>query len=122
VLAIISKVYEGVVSDETRGESMTNYFYDLPTTSKRRNRYIFPPNSPGSLKIANLPDLFSRKQFNRLSPYVYPRKLFVLNLSVHTDKQVAGFTNVSQSLYVIADLDSEDGLNLIQEALISLVC
>ncbi len=100
---------------------MVNYFYDLPTTSKRRNRYIYPTNSLGSLKIANLPELFSRKQFKRLSPYVYPRTLFVLNPSVHTNKHVAGFTNVSQSLYVIADLDSEDGLNLMKEALLSLV-
>lgn len=69
------KVYEGSLSDATKGESMSNYFYDLPTSSKRRNRYIFPSNAAGSLRIVNLPELFGRARF-RVSPptYIYPRR------------------------------------------------
>ncbi|KIM46645.1 glycosyltransferase family 24 protein [Hebeloma cylindrosporum] len=99
------KVYEGSLSDATKGESMSNYFYDLPTSSKRRNRYIFPSNAAGRLRIVNLPELFGRARF-RVSPptYIYPPE----------------FDSVSESLYIVADFDSVAGLDLIKEGLNSL--
>lgn len=109
---------------------MSNYFYDLPTSSKRRNRYIFPSNAAGSLRIVNLPELFGRARF-RVSPptYIYPRrwlflwlagfrKILVLILML----VIAEFDSVSESLYIVADLDSAAGLDLIREGLNSLVC
>ncbi|KAJ3505081.1 hypothetical protein NLJ89_g7601 [Agrocybe chaxingu] len=97
------KVYEGSLSDENKPESMSNYFYDLPTTNKRRNRYIYP--SPGGLRIVNLPEVFAKSSFRASPPtYLYP----------------SGWESVSESLYIIADLDSEAGLKLVKEALLSL--
>lgn len=51
---------------------MSNYFYDLPTTSKRRNQYIYPSGS-SPLRIFNLHDLFAQTLFS-VSPasYLYP--------------------------------------------------
>jgi len=34
---------------------MANYFYDLPTTSKRRNHYIHPLTGSKDVQIVNLP-------------------------------------------------------------------
>ncbi|KAF8954770.1 hypothetical protein BDZ97DRAFT_1908037 [Flammula alnicola] len=95
------KIYEGTLSDANKGERMSNYFYDLPTTSKRRNRYIFSSNAAGSVRILNLPEVFGK------------------TLSV-SRLRLADFESISESLYVVADLDSEAGLSLIKEALTSL--
>ncbi|KAF9530297.1 UDP-glucose:glycoprotein glucosyltransferase-domain-containing protein [Crepidotus variabilis] len=97
--AIQEKVYEGTLSDAEKPESMSNYFYDLPTTSKRRNRFIF---ASGHLKITNLVTLFEKTRF-RVSSYVYP----------------PGSNNVTQTTFVMADLDTDDGLALVREALLS---
>ncbi|KAF8155695.1 UDP-glucose:glycoprotein glucosyltransferase-domain-containing protein [Crassisporium funariophilum] len=101
------KVYEGSLSDETKGETMGTYFYDLPTTSKRRNRYIFPSNVAG-LRIVNLHELFDKTGFRHslsAASYIYPEDS----------------NSVPHSLFIIADLDSEAGVNLIKEALLSII-
>ena len=37
---------------------MSNYFYDLPTTSKRRNKYVHPSlTGPNGLRVHSLVDL-----------------------------------------------------------------
>jgi len=56
---------------ETNG--ISTYFYDLPTSSPRRNRYIFPAS--GDLRIVSVPELWRRTGF-RVSPsgFVYPRE------------------------------------------------
>lgn len=109
---------------------MSNYFYDLPTSSKRRNRYIFPSNAAGSLRIVNLPELFGRARF-RVSPptYIYPRRWLFLMLAgfrkilvLMVILVIAEFDSISESLYIVADLDSVAGLDLIKEGLNSLVC
>ena len=100
---------------------METYFYDLPTTSKRRNRYIFP-SDPSSLNIVNLPELFGKTRMRvSSSTYIYPGLslslyffVFFLNLLVESD-------SIPLSLFIIADLDSPGGLELIKEALTSLV-
>lgn len=53
---------------------MSTYFYDQPTTNLRRNRYLYPTTTPGSLRIVNVLDLFSRTGLH-VSPstYIYPR-------------------------------------------------
>jgi UDP-glucose:glycoprotein glucosyltransferase len=103
---------------------MENYFYDLPRASKRRNRYIFPSDGT-SLNIINLPELFAKARLRvSSSTYIYPGLAFsfifllppktLLFLLVESD-------SIPMSLFVIADLDSLDGLELIKEALGSLV-
>ncbi|KAG6833463.1 hypothetical protein H0H87_006830 [Tephrocybe sp. NHM501043] len=98
------KIYSGKITDE-HNETLATYFYDQPTTSLRRNRYIFSSDAPGSLRIFNLPDLFARTGF-RVAPsaFHYPPETTVIPLSV----------------YVVADLDSPDGLKLVKEALLSI--
>ncbi|KAG6876468.1 hypothetical protein C0992_012845 [Termitomyces sp. T32_za158] len=98
------QVYSGKLT-EAHNDTLGTYFYDQPTTGMRRNRYIYPTDAPESLKVFNLPELFSRTRF-RVSPatFVYPVETPVIPLS----------------LFVIADLDSQEGLKLVREALLSI--
>ncbi|KAG6824858.1 hypothetical protein H0H93_001453, partial [Arthromyces matolae] len=97
-------VYTGKLTD-THNDTLGTYFYDQPTTSIRRNQYIFPKDTPGSLRVYNLPTLFSRIGFQAApATFVYPAESAVIPLS----------------LYVVADLDSSEGLNLVKEALLSI--
>lgn len=100
---------------------MTNYFYDLPTTSKRRNPYIFPSQPQGILKIANIPALFTKIGFKLPSSYIYPRQFVSPGMYFDWQTCAADAFDVSQSLFVIADLDTDDGLDLIKESLLALV-
>ncbi|TFK38220.1 UDP-glucose:Glyco protein glucosyltransferase-domain-containing protein [Crucibulum laeve] len=95
------KVYSGEIKEDSATD-MENYFYNMPTTAKRRTRYIYPSTGGGSLRIMNLPELFEKTGL-RLSPssYIYP----------------ADTESVPMSVYVVADLDSEVGLELVKEAL-----
>ncbi|KAJ7342428.1 glycosyltransferase family 24 protein [Mycena albidolilacea] len=95
-------LYSGKISDETT-DKISTYFYDLPTSSPRRNRYIFP--APGDLRIVSLPELFSRTRF-RVTPstFVYPPETELIPLTT----------------YVVADFDTEAGLQLVREALTSI--
>ena len=52
------KVYKGELTDEEHADGMATYFYDLPTTAKRRNAYVHPSSAKaGDLRIFALPDL-----------------------------------------------------------------
>ena len=54
---------------------MSTYFYDLPTTQHRRNRYIYSTTTDGGLRIVNLPELFLRTGFSTSpSTFIYPRE------------------------------------------------
>ncbi|KAG6818363.1 hypothetical protein H0H93_005573, partial [Arthromyces matolae] len=62
-------------------------------------------DTPGSLRVYNLPTLFSRIGFQAApATFFYPAESVVIPLS----------------LYVVADLDSPEGLNLVKEALVSI--
>ncbi|KAG6827591.1 hypothetical protein H0H92_011214 [Tricholoma furcatifolium] len=98
------QIYSGRLTD-AHNETLGTYFYDQPTTGLRRNRYIYPSDGPGSLRVFNLPDLFSRTGFHvEPSSFVYPAETAAIPLS----------------LYVIADLDSPQGLELVKQALLSI--
>uniref|UniRef100_A0A8H8CJL8 Glycosyltransferase family 24 protein n=1 Tax=Psilocybe cubensis TaxID=181762 RepID=A0A8H8CJL8_PSICU len=100
------KVYAGVLADDAERETMSNYFYDLPTTSKRRNKYIYPAAGSKSVHIVNLPEVFAKSRFRlSSSAYLYPP---------------ADAQSISESLYVVADFDTEDGLALVKDAVSSL--
>ncbi|KDR79892.1 hypothetical protein GALMADRAFT_242006 [Galerina marginata CBS 339.88] len=99
------KVYEGSLTDADLAETMGNYFYDLPTTSKRRNSYIYPSTGSKNVHILNLPDVFAKTRFRvSASTYLYPSES----------------ESIPESLYIVADLDSENGLGLVKEAISSL--
>ncbi|KAG5636220.1 hypothetical protein H0H81_008754 [Sphagnurus paluster] len=98
------QVYEGKLTD-AQNETMSTFFYDQPSTGLRRNRYIYPAKAPGSLRIFNMLDLFSRTGFRSTpSTFIYPSSTSAVPLS----------------LYVVADLDSQAGLQLVKEALLSI--
>ncbi|KAJ6489844.1 glycosyltransferase family 24 protein [Mycena sanguinolenta] len=98
-------LYAGKLSDEMpEGQSISTYFYDLPTSSARRNRYIFPAS--GDLRIVDLPQLFKRTGFRAArAGFVYPPE---------TEQQIP------MTLYVVADFDTEGGVLLLKEALNSI--
>ncbi|EJC97612.1 uncharacterized protein FOMMEDRAFT_171561 [Fomitiporia mediterranea MF3/22] len=105
------KVYMAEISDEN-ADTIDTYFYDLPSTDLRRNRYIFPSTSskPGplgsvsGLRIVNVPEMFEKSGFAPGSgAYLYPESEEVL-----------------ETTFIVADLDSEGGIALMREALRSL--
>jgi UDP-glucose:glycoprotein glucosyltransferase len=78
-MGFMCQIYEGRIKD-AQTESLSTYFYDQPTTDKRRNRYIYPTVA-GSLKIVNMVELFARTGFEafasvegRALAFVYPRE------------------------------------------------
>ncbi|KAJ7057937.1 UDP-glucose:glycoprotein glucosyltransferase-domain-containing protein [Mycena amicta] len=95
-------IYAGKLTDET-SDRVSTYFYDQPTTSLRRNRYIFPAS--GEVRVVNMPELFKRTGL-RVTPstFVYPPETEQIPLS----------------MYVVTDFDSVDGLALLKEALLSI--
>jgi UDP-glucose:glycoprotein glucosyltransferase len=68
------QVYSGVITD-TDADNIENYFYDLPTSMKRRNRYVVPAGDGDGLRIASLPALHQQAGLNA-SPtvFIYPGK------------------------------------------------
>ncbi|KAJ8514563.1 hypothetical protein ONZ45_g7920 [Pleurotus djamor] len=98
------KLYTGELTQDS-APLMATYFYDLPTTAKRRNRHIYASSDNGNLRIYDLPSLFSKvghevRKFN----FVVPKSS----------------SKVSMTTFVIADFDTEQGLRLVAEALKSL--
>ena len=73
------KIYLAEIGD-ANAETIDTYFYDLPTTSLRRNRYIFPSSTqagPGvtstDLRVVNVPELFKITGFGPgTGAYLYP--------------------------------------------------
>lgn len=59
---------EGQIKD---GDDVENLFYDLPTTPKRRNRYLYPSSELESLKIHAMPQLLKRTNMLNMD-YVWP--------------------------------------------------
>ena len=64
---------------------MSVYFYDLPSTAKRRNRHVYPSTQAGNLKVFALPDLFDQVGIDRAAmDYVYPSKFYPSSVAVVT--------------------------------------
>ncbi|KAJ3987860.1 glycosyltransferase family 24 protein [Lentinula detonsa] len=96
------EIYEGHLTDEDN-ERISNYFFDLPTTARRRNKYVVPTKD--DLDIISLPELLPRSgSLFAPSSFVYP-----------TESEVIPVT-----LFVVADLDAKDGLEFVKEALTSM--
>ncbi|KAK0458728.1 UDP-glucose:glycoprotein glucosyltransferase-domain-containing protein, partial [Desarmillaria tabescens] len=94
------ELYEGKITDDSSA-SISTYFYDLPTTQKTRNRFI---DAIGSLRIYNLPELYARTGFGAgPGAFIYPPE---------------GETPIT--LFLIADFNTEEGLELLKSALTSM--
>ncbi|KAJ3833052.1 UDP-glucose:glycoprotein glucosyltransferase-domain-containing protein [Lentinula raphanica] len=96
------EIYMGHLTDEDN-ERISTYFFDLPTTAKRRNKFVVP--SKDEFDVISLPELLpgSGSVFAP-SAFVYP-----------TDSEV-----IPVSIFVVADLDAKNGLEFVKEALSSM--
>ncbi|KAF8888622.1 UDP-glucose:glycoprotein glucosyltransferase-domain-containing protein [Infundibulicybe gibba] len=82
----------------------TTFFYDQPTSSKRRNRFVYP-SSAADLRLFNLPDVFARIGFwSQFNSFLYPGDSVVTPISI----------------YLVADLNSDAGIAFVREALQSM--
>ncbi|KAH6906727.1 hypothetical protein BKA70DRAFT_1372357 [Coprinopsis sp. MPI-PUGE-AT-0042] len=92
----MEQVYRGLLTDEILKEKgLGNHFYDLPTTNKQRNRYIFPKTRI-DLKMLNIPEVLDKAglTFDSKS-YLYP-------------------TSVVFTVYVVGDFDAEEALQALE--------
>ncbi|KAF8137406.1 glycosyltransferase family 24 protein [Boletus edulis] len=108
-LLTLPKIYTGGITDSDT-PLMPTFFYDLPSTLRRRNPYILVDSPSGrgrgleksSLQMFNLPEVFSKAGFRTTDgSFVVPSQSDGLAVTV----------------YVIADFDSHDGLELAKESL-----
>ncbi|THH29185.1 hypothetical protein EUX98_g5002 [Antrodiella citrinella] len=94
---------------EEQTAAIATYFYDQPSSLMRRNKYIFPSTKTGSLKIVSLPDLHARSGLPLSGgAFAYP-----------VNDESDGVSDVPLTTYVVADLDSHSGKQLVKEALLS---
>ncbi|KAH9946426.1 glycosyltransferase family 24 protein [Epithele typhae] len=98
------KVYQGQLSDE-HAAGVSTYFYDLPTTGKRRNVYIYPSSKPGSLRIFSLPELIGGNGLSS-APQAFVNPVGEGSLPITT--------------YLVADFDTPEGVELAKQALMSI--
>ena len=56
-------------------DNIENYFYDLPTAMKRRNRHVVPIGNGDGVRVTSLPALHQQAGLNA-SPnmFIYPGK------------------------------------------------
>ncbi|EIN08165.1 glycosyltransferase family 24 protein [Punctularia strigosozonata HHB-11173 SS5] len=102
MLHLQQRIYTTELSDENAGD-MSTYFYDLPTTAQTRNRYIHQTGFE-AIRVFNLHELFRDVELG--AAYVYPNS--------------AAESQTPLTEVIIADFDSEEGLTLAREALISM--
>ena len=98
-------------------DNIENYFYGLPTTMKRRNRHVVPAGNGDGVRVASLPTLHKQAGLSTsLAMFIYPRKAISNSLKSLADGDAVS-EQVPLSIYVIADLDTEDGLSTVRAAL-----
>ncbi|KIJ61523.1 glycosyltransferase family 24 protein [Hydnomerulius pinastri MD-312] len=102
-------VYMGDITDAD-AHLMSTFFYDLPSTLSRRNPYIFAKSTASGghsldgtgLQMFNLAELFSNAGFEQKDgSFAVPRDSDALPVT----------------MYIIADFDSSEGVQLAEEAL-----
>lgn len=91
-------IKDGIAVDK---EDISTFFYDLPTTSKRRNKVIVP-NPDNELRAFSVLDVFEGDGMVLAKQFVYP-----------VDKKKP----TPLSIWVVADLDTKDGHELLASAL-----
>ncbi|WRT66985.1 uncharacterized protein IL334_003951 [Kwoniella shivajii] len=81
---------------------LAHFFYDLPSTSKRRNKLVNPGQGEAKLKTFNLIDIFQGDATKRLTnDFVYP----------------VGEGVTPLSMWVVGDLDTKEGQKVVEDAL-----
>lgn len=124
IIADAAQVYTGEITDDDI-LLVPTFFYDLPSTIPRRNPYVFV-NSPGrghtldgsGLQMFNLPEVFSKAGFQTTDhSFVVPSAYYPLHLASPSSRKVGQSDDLAVTVYVIADFDSHDGLELAKESL-----
>ncbi|KAF8342557.1 UDP-glucose:glycoprotein glucosyltransferase-domain-containing protein [Cantharellus anzutake] len=101
--ALQEAMYMGELEDDDNRD-MSVYFYDLPTTSKRRNMHVYPSTKTGSLKVFSMPELFDQVGIDRTTlDYIYPK----------TESPV------STTVWVVGNLNERSHLGLLREAILA---
>ncbi|KAI0028565.1 glycosyltransferase family 24 protein [Vararia minispora EC-137] len=101
------QLYSGVMDDSTLKDPSV-YFYDLPTSFKRRNHYVIPSGNPIDITMFSLPEVFDKTNLEAPGMFVYPADLSKDN------------KRVPCSMYLVGDFDQEGGFAALQYALIFL--
>ncbi|BEI94341.1 uncharacterized protein CcaverHIS019_0608000 [Cutaneotrichosporon cavernicola] len=93
---------ESIRNDEgPTQESISTFFYDLPTTGKRRNKVILP-SPDNELRAVSVLDVFEDEAAVLAKQFIYP-------------KEATRATPLS--IWIVGDLDSKDGHALLEGAL-----
>ncbi|KAF9495097.1 glycosyltransferase family 24 protein [Pleurotus eryngii] len=95
------RLYTGELKEDA-AETISTYFYDLPSTNERRNRHIYPSSDANSLRIYSLPEVLADTGYH--PTFIAPEET----------------EDVPMSTYVVADFDSSSGIQLAIEALKSM--
>src|SRR6267154_935913 len=90
------QLYSGELTENTT-DTISTYFYDLPTTETRRNRHIYPSGSSSALRIVNLPEAFSRLGIRWHEQFIYPDK------RPTAESEPVESARVSFTIFVVAD-------------------
>ncbi|OBZ72146.1 UDP-glucose:glycoprotein glucosyltransferase, partial [Grifola frondosa] len=99
------QLHQGKLGDSDV-ENISTYFYDLPFSFKRRNIYIHTSANAGNIRIFSLTDLIGRNGLNSFpGSFVYP---------LDSDR-------TPLTTYIVADFDTEEGLQFVKTSLASAV-
>ncbi|KAK4688056.1 UDP-glucose:glycoprotein glucosyltransferase, partial [Tremellales sp. Uapishka_1] len=101
-LAILQEgIHANLVPDDT-----STYFYDLPSTTERRNKLVLPSIGEHKLRIVNLLEVFSADPTKRLaSDFVY----------------ASNGRGSPLTIWIVGDLDSSEALPVVKDALAHLM-
>jgi UDP-glucose:glycoprotein glucosyltransferase len=112
------QVYSGEFGD-TQAASIDTYWYDLPTSSLRRNKYIVPAEKTNPLRVIASTELLEGTDAFR--GFVYPSALLPHKFGSAGSNLLVEHKQTPVSVYVLADFDSDEGSALLQAVLTSMV-
>ncbi|KAG8807237.1 hypothetical protein FRC17_004564 [Serendipita sp. 399] len=102
-----NEVQIGKVSSSS-GVDFSTYFYDLPSTPKRRNRYLFPDPETSPLQVKRLDALF------RGAGFEYPYR------DLLTPAETEPSTPLMVTVWIVGDLDAPEVMDMANGAISSL--
>jgi UDP-glucose:glycoprotein glucosyltransferase len=97
---------------------MSTLFYDLPTTTKRRSRYLIPGVTEDKLRVFNLQKLFEGDASKKLAhDFIYNRKTSLGPLELSLTLAANESRGAPVSTWIVGDLDSAEGREIIDLAM-----
>ncbi|KAI0042052.1 glycosyltransferase family 24 protein [Auriscalpium vulgare] len=93
-------MYAGTLSEEST-PTISTYFYDLPEAHTRRNPHIVPSTNAGGARM------ISTRILQQHTGFRFGDESFIYSPA----------EQVPSSIYLVADLDTEEGLGMVQTAL-----